>query len=273
MGSNEPLNLPELLRQVAPADVVIFAGGISPSLEGEEMPVSASGFRGGDRVDIQLPAVQRQLLKALKSAGKRVVLVNFSGSAIGLEPEKSSCDAILQAWYPGQAGGTAIARVLYGDYNPAGRLPVTFYRDTLQLPDFQDYSMRGRTYRYLKETPSFAFGHGLSYTTFRYGEGRIEEDALVIPVSNTGTRDGEEVVQLYLQRPDDPEGPQRTLRGFCRIAIAAGETKEVRFPLTEAMFRWWDAASNTVRPLSGQFTLLYGGSSERSQLKSLPILR
>ena len=267
------LSMPQLLKQLAPADVVLFAGGISPKLEGEEMKVSVPGFKGGDRIDIQLPAVQRCLLKALRAAGKRVVMVNFSGSAIGLEPEKSSCDAILQAWYPGQAGGTAIAQVLYGEYNPAGRLPVTFYKDTLQLPDFQDYAMKGRTYRYLQSTPSFAFGHGLSYTTFRYDDARVVDGELVVPVSNVGQRDGEEVVQLYLQRPDDPEGPQLTLRGFRRVFIAAGETKGVRFPLTEETFRWWDAASNTVRPLEGKFRLLYGGTSERSQLKALDFQR
>lgn len=273
LGSNQTIDIPQLLRQLAPADVVVFAGGITPLLEGEEMPVSASGFRGGDREDIQLPAVQRRLLKALKGAGKRVVLVNFSGSAIGLEPEKSSCDAILQAWYPGQAGGTAIAQVLYGDYNPAGRLPVTFYKDTLQLPDFQDYSMKGRTYRYMKATPSFTFGHGLSYTTFRYDDARVVDGVLVVPVSNVGQLDGEEVVQLYLQRPDDKEGPQLSLRGFRRVKLAAGETKGVSFPLSDETFRWWDEASNTMRPLSGTYILFYGGSSERAQLKSLSVTR
>ena len=148
-------------------DVVVFAGGISPQLEGEEMPVSVPGFSGGDRTSIALPAIQGQILKALHDAGKKVVLVNFSGSAIGLEEEAQWCDAILQAWYPGQEGGTAVADVLYGDVNPSGKLPVTFYKDVSQLPDVEDYNMEGHTYRYFRGEPQWPFGFGLSYTTFR----------------------------------------------------------------------------------------------------------
>lgn len=268
LGEQRALDIPALLGRIGQADVVVFAGGISPNLEGEEMAVSAPGFRGGDRTDIQLPAVQRELLAALKAAGKRTVFVNFSGSAVGLQPETEHCDAILQAWYPGQAGGTAVADVLFGDYNPAGRLPVTFYRDTLQLPDFQDYSMRGRTYRYMQQRPLFAFGHGLSYTTFAYGEPSVKKGILRFSVTNTGDRAGEEVVQLYLQRPDDPDGPVKTLRGFRRLFLPAGESVTVSFPLTSELFEWWDASSNTVRPLPGTYRLLYGGSSEDEKLKS-----
>ncbi|MBQ8593808.1 MAG: glycoside hydrolase family 3 C-terminal domain-containing protein [Bacteroidaceae bacterium] len=270
MGFGQPVNTQKLLKQLEKADVVIFAGGIAPSLEGEEMPVSAPGFKGGDRIDIQLPAIQRQVLAALKHAGKKVVFVNYSGSAMGLLPESNNCDAILQAWYPGQAGGTAVCDVLFGNYNPAGRLPVTFYTDTLQLPDFQDYSMKGRTYRYMNDKPLYPFGHGLSYTTFAYGKANVADGKLEIPVTNTGERDGQEVVQLYLNRPDDKEGPKKTLRGFKRVTIPAGETRTVTFTLDDETFNWWDAASNAVRPLAGEYLLMYGGSSDDAALTTIP---
>ena len=269
MEQTKPLDAASLLKQVDHADVVIFAGGISPLLEGEEMKVNVQGFKGGDRTDIELPAIQRQLLKALKAAGKKVVFVNFSGSAVGLEPETQTCDAILQAWYPGEAGGTAVADVLYGDYNPAGRLPVTFYKNVGQLPDYEDYSMKGRTYRYFEGTPLFPFGHGLSYTTFAYGKAEVKDGCLLVPVTNTGSMDGDEVVQLYLNRPDDANGPRKTLRAFKRVHIPAGTTRTVSLPLTEETFNWWDTATNTVHPLKGSYKLLYGGSSDDRALQTM----
>ena len=269
MKQMKPLDAASLLKQVGRADVVVFAGGISPLLEGEEMKVNVQGFKGGDRTDIELPAIQRQLLRALKAAGKKVVFVNFSGSAVGLEPETQTCDAILQAWYPGEAGGTAVADVLYGDYNPAGRLPVTFYKNVGQLPDFQDYSMKGRTYRYFEGTPLFPFGHGLSYTTFAYGKAEVKDGCLLVPVINTGCMDGDEVVQLYLNRPDDANGPRKTLRAFKRVHIPAGATRTVSLPLTEETFNWWDTATNTVHPLKGSYKLLYGGSSDDRALQTM----
>lgn len=269
MEQTKPLDAASLLKQVDHADVVIFAGGISPLLEGEEMKVNVQGFKGGDRTDIELPAIQRQLLKALKAAGKKVVFVNFSGSAVGLEPETQTCDAILQAWHPGEAGGTAVADVLYGDYNPAGRLPVTFYKNVGQLPDYEDYSMKGRTYRYFEGTPLFPFGHGLSYTTFAYGKAEVKDGCLLVPVTNTGSMDGDEVVQLYLNRPDDANGPRKTLRAFKRVHIPAGATRTVSLPLTEETFNWWDTATNTVHPLKGSYKLLYGGSSDDRALQTM----
>lgn len=269
MEQTKPLDAASLLKQVDHADVVIFAGGISPLLEGEEMKVDVQGFKGGDRTDIELPAVQRQLLKVLKAAGKKVVFVNFSGSAVGLESETQTCDAILQAWYPGEAGGTAVADVLYGDYNPAGRLPVTFYKKVSQLPDYEDYSMKGRTYRYFEGTPLFPFGHGLSYTTFVYGKAEVKDGCLLVPVTNTGSMDGDEVVQLYLNRPDDAGGPRKTLRAFKRVHIPAGATRTVSLPLTEETFNWWDTATNTVHPLKGSYKLLYGGSSDDRALQTM----
>lgn len=157
---------PRLKERLQEASVIIYAGGLSPRLEGEEMPVKVAGFRGGDREIIELPASQRQMLSELKDLGKPVIFVLCTGSAIGLAEDEQHYDALLNAWYPGQAGGQAVADVLFGDYNPAGRLPVTFYKSTDQLPDFQDYSMKGRTYRYMEDPVLYPFGQGLSYTTF-----------------------------------------------------------------------------------------------------------
>ena len=264
-----PNDIQAVINQAAKADVIIYAGGISASLEGEEMDVDAEGFRGGDRTTIELPNVQRKLVKALKATGKPIVFVNFSGCAMGLQPESQICDAILQAWYPGQAGGTAIAEVLFGDYNPAGRLPITFYKKENQLPDFEDYNMQGRTYRYLNYEPLYPFGHGLSYTTFSYSTPFIENGKLKVKVTNSGNYNGDEVIQLYIKRYDDPDGPLKTLRGFQRIHIPAGQTSEVSFPLTSDTFTWWDKDSNTVHPLQGRYKILVGGTSEESLLKSI----
>ena len=264
-----PNDIQAVINQAAKADVIIYAGGISASLEGEEMDVDAEGFRGGDRTTIELPNVQRKLIKALKATGKPIVFVNFSGCAMGLQPESQICDAILQAWYPGQAGGTAIAEVLFGDYNPAGRLPITFYKKDNQLPDFEDYNMQGRTYRYLNYEPLYPFGHGLSYTTFSYSTPFIENGKLKVKVTNSGNYNGDEVIQLDIKRYDDPDGPLKTLRGFQRIHIPAGQTSEVSFPLTSDTFTWWDKDSNTVHPLQGRYKILVGGTSEESLLKSI----
>lgn len=264
-----PNDIQAVINQAAKADVIIYAGGISASLEGEEMDVDAEGFRGGDRTTIELPNVQRKLVKALKATGKPIVFVNFSGCAMGLQPESQICDAILQAWYPGQAGGTAIAEVLFGDYNPAGRLPITFYKKDNQLPDFEDYNMQGRTYRYLNYEPLYPFGHGLSYTTFSYSTPFIENGKLKVKVTNSGNYNGDEVIQLYIKRYDDPDGLLKTLRGFQRIHIPAGQTSEVSFPLTSDTFTWWDKDSNTVHPLQGRYKILVGGTSEESLLKSI----
>ena len=256
-------SLQSILRRLDGIETVVFAGGISPRLEGEEMAVDVPGFAGGDRTDIGLPAVQRQLLQALHDAGKKVILVNFSGGAMGLEPETESCDAILQAWYPGQDGGTAIADILLGEALPSGKLPVTFYASAQELPDFEDYTMEGHTYRYYRGEPVFAFGHGLSYVEFKYGRAKVRNGELVVPVKNTGRRPATEVVQLYVRREDDEEGPNRTLRGFKRVTIPAGATVQVRFALDDEVFTWWDPETETMRPLPGDYILYYGGSSDR----------
>jgi beta-glucosidase len=275
----DTLDLTAAVKRVTDADIIIFGGGISPKLEGEEMKVEVPGFRGGDRETIELPAVQSKLLALLKKAGKKIVFVNFSGSAIALTAEAGLCDAMLQAWYPGQAGGTAIANVLFGTVNPAGRLPITFYRSTAQLPDFEDYSMKGRTYRYMTQAPLFAFGHGLSYSTFAYGDATLDNAVmragetltLSVPVSNTGTRDGEEVVQVYLRRIDDVDGPSHTLRAFKRLPLKAGETGTASFALDGESFNWFDTATNTIRPVEGKYEILYGGTSDIKQLKRLNV--
>ena len=279
MGYYVPVDLQKNINAVKDADVVIFAGGISPSLEGEEMSVKIPGFKGGDRTNIELPDIQREFIKKLKAAGKKIVYVNFSGSAMGLVPESQNCDAIIQAWYPGQAGGQAVADVIMGKYNPAGRLPVTFYKNVEQLPDFEDYSMKGRTYRYMIEKPLFCFGHGLSYTTFEYGNATVSSNTLdkddkiklTIPVKNTGKMDGEEVVQVYLKYNNDKEGPSHALRGFKRMEIEKGETEELEITLEREDFEWFDTQNNTMRALEGEYTIYYGGTSDISKLKKLSV--
>lgn len=257
----------EVLKAVGDCDVVVFAGGISPTLEGEEMDVKIPGFAGGDRTSIELPQVQRDLIKALHDAGRKVVLVNFSGSAMGLVPEVVNCDAILQAWYPGQEGGKAVADVLYGRYNPSGKLPLTFYKSVDQLPDFEDYNMAGHTYRYFKGEPLFRFGYGQSYTTFSFGKLRLRRHKAVIKVRNTGAVDGEEVVQLYVRNPGDTDGPSLTLRGFQRVSVPAGKTVKVEFPLSWRTFEWWSKENNRMESVSGKYEVLVGNSSDVRDLK------
>ena len=274
-GKELDIDFSGLIQQLQGIDVVVFAGGLSTLLEGEEMPVSFPGFKGGDRTDIQLPEVQRNCLKALKAAGKKVIFVNCSGSAIGLAPETASCDAILQAWYGGESGGQAVADVLFGDYNPSGKLPVTFYRDTTQLADFEEYSMKGRTYRYLTSDPVFPFGFGLSYTSFNIGEAQLSKHAvkngeateLKVPVSNTGARNGTEIVQAYVRKVNDANGPLNTLRGFQRIEIPAGKTVNATIHLPYSSFEFYDEASMRMAVTPGEYEIWYGASSAAKDLK------
>ena len=259
--SLEKPNVKAVLNQLKDIDIVVFAGGISPELEGEEMDVPMPGFKGGDRTSIELPQVQRDLIAALKAAGKKVVLVNFSGSALGLVPESENCEAILQVWYPGEEGGSAITEMLMGDAVPSGKLPLTFYKSVEQLPDFEDYSMNNRTYRYFEGEPLFPFGFGLSYTTFEYGEASVEDGNLVVPVTNTGHVAAQEVVQLYTRLKTDSEGPLKSLRGFSRVTVPAGKTIQVAFPLTDEVFLSWNAGKKDMVPTAGEWELLYGGNS------------
>lgn len=274
VGTEHPIDYQAIIRKLQGIRKVVFVGGISAALEGEEMPVDIDGFKGGDRTNIELPKVQRDFLRALHEAGKTVVFVNCSGSAIALEPEMETCDAILQAWYAGQEGGTAVSDVLFGTVNPSGKLPVTFYKRTDQLPDYEDYSMRGRTYRYFSD-PLFAFGYGLSYTTFRFGRARAEAAEggyrLSVPLTNTGTRPGEEVVQVYIRRVADANGPLKSLRAFRRVALKAGESTTVEIPLSRKSFECFDESTNTMRTLPGDYELMYGNSSRPEDLQTLTV--
>ena len=266
-----PIDYQQIIAQLKGIDKVIFCGGISAALEGEEMPVQIEGFKGGDRTSIELPKVQRNFLKALKEAGKQVVFVNCSGSAIALTPETETCDAIVQAWYAGQEGGTAIADVLFGECNPSGKLSVTFYKNDSQLPDFEDYSMKGRTYRYFND-PLFAFGYGLSYTTFEIGEAKMQgKESITIPVTNTGKRNGTETVQVYIRNLGDAEGPLKSLRAFQRVNVKAGETVTATLKLDANAFEFWDPETNTMRTKPGKYEILYGNSSMDKDLKKMTI--
>ena len=272
VAKEQPIDYAAAIARLRNIDKVIFVGGISPALEGEEMPVNIEGFKGGDRTNIELPRVQRDFLKALKNAGKTVIFVCCSGSAIALLPETSTCDAIVQAWYAGQEGGTAIADILFGDVNPSGKLPVTFYKSTEQLPDYDDYSMKGRTYRYFDDA-LFAFGYGLSYTTFAFGNPSYTNDKMTVDVTNTGSLEGTEVVQLYVKYLADKEGPSKSLRGFERVTLKPGERKTVTIETSDKTFEWFDTASNTMRPLSGDWQLFVGNSSDGKCLQTLTVRR
>ena len=266
-----PIDYQQIIAQLKGINKVVFCGGISAALEGEEMPVQIEGFKGGDRTSIELPKVQRNFLKALKEAGKQVIFVNCSGSAIALTPETETCDAIVQAWYAGQEGGNAIADVLFGDCNPSGKLSVTFYKDDSQLPDFEDYSMKGRTYRYFND-PLFAFGYGLSYTNFEIGEAKMQgKESIIIPVTNVGNCAGTETVQVYIRNLSDAEGPLKSLRAFQRVDVKKGETVNVTLKLDEKSFEFWDPETNTMRTKPGKYEILYGNSSMDKDLKKMTI--
>ena len=260
----------ELLAQVGDAETIIFIGGISPRLEGEEMRVSEPGFRGGDRTSIELPQAQRDVLRWLHEAEKKVIFVNCSGGAVAMVPELETCDAILQWWYAGEQGGTALADVLTGRYNPSGKLPVTFYKSTDDLPDFLDYTMKNRTYRYFTGEPLFPFGHGLSYTTFKFSKPSVSVSGnnvvVSVKVRNTGKQDGIETVQLYFRRTADTDGPQKTLCGYQQVNLKVGEERMVTITLPRKNLETWDAKSNTMRFVPGQYQLMVGSSSDDAKL-------
>jgi beta-glucosidase len=280
LGKELDVTYDEIIENLGGIETVIYVGGLSTLLEGEEMPVNYPGFKGGDRTNIELPAVQRAFLKALKEAGKTVVYVNNSGSAIALTPETESADAILQAWYPGESGGQAVADVLFGDYNPSGRLPVTFYKHSDQLPDIEDYDMEGRTYRYLEsEEALFPFGFGLSYTTFEIGEAEASKSSitpdetvwLTIPVTNTGDMAGTEIVQVYVRKVNDVDGPIKTLKGFERVELNSGKTADVVIELPPSSFEFYDWKQREMAVTPGTYEVLYGNSSANEDLKKLTI--
>jgi len=277
-GSNQPT--PEMLVQAVAAaqsaDVVIYVGGIDASLEQEEGKVDYQGFNRGDRTRIELPPVQTDLLKALQAAGKPVVFVNCSGSAIAMPWAVENLPAIVQAWYPGEQGGRAVAEVLFGDVNPAGRLPVTFYRSTGDLPAFDDYSMSNRTYRYFGGTPEFAFGHGLSYTKFDYSRptlnrpvfGSNDTVRVSFTLKNSGPRAGDEVAQIYFQHVHSavPQ-PKLALCGFARVHLLSNQAAHVAVEIPAARFRYWDTAKKQYVVEAGDYKLLVGGTSDDIRLQ------
>ena len=259
----------QLLAQIGETETVIFVGGISPSLEGEEMRVSEPGFRGGDRESIELPQAQRDILAMLHKAGKRVIFVNCSGSAMGLVPELESCDAILQWWYAGEQGGKALAEVLFGDRNPSGKLPITFYKSANDLPDFLDYTMKNRTYRYFQGEALFPFGYGLSYTSFDLGKPTYSNNKVRVNVKNTGTCEGLETVQVYIRRIADTNGPLKSLRAYSQVSLTPGEAKTLSIPLPRERFEGWDEKTNTMRVVPGKYEVMVGTSSADKDLQKI----
>jgi beta-glucosidase len=256
----------DLANEVKVADAIIIIGGISARMEGE----------GGDKQTIELPKVQQLLLQAMHKTGKPVIFVNCSGSAIAFGAVEGQYDALLQAWYPGQGGAKALAEVLFGDYNPGGKLPVTFYRSNDDLPDFMDYSMKNRTYRYFTGQPQYAFGYGLSYTTFATGLGKLSAKSMkkngkvtvTVPVTNTGKREGTETVQVYVKRLGDEGAPLKALKGFQKLSLKPGETKQAVISLDGEAFEYYDEAIDELSVKPGQYKILYGTSSLDKDLQS-----
>jgi beta-glucosidase len=261
------------------ADVVVYVGGLNSTLEREEKFVPFDGFQGGDRTRIELSAVQEELLQALHATGKPVIFVNCSGSAIAMPWEAKKLPAILQAWYPGQAGGRAVAEILFGDVNPSGRLPVTFYRSTEDLPEFVDYSMDNRTYRYFRGKPLFAFGHGLSFTKFKYESARLDRAEagpadtvrVSLNVVNTGSRGGDEVVQVYFRHVKSavPQARQ-ALCGFRRVTVPRSQSAPLEIEIPIAQFRYWDEVKKQYTVEPGKYELLVAAASDDIRAK-LPL--
>ncbi|MDO5442593.1 MAG: glycoside hydrolase family 3 C-terminal domain-containing protein [Bacteroidia bacterium] len=256
-----------LADQVKDAEAIVIVGGISASYEGE----------GGDRSQIALPVVQQRLLQAMHATGKPVVFVSCSGSAIAFGNVEDQYDALLQAWYGGQAGAAGLADVLFGDYNPSGKLPVTFYASDDQLPDFLDYNMEGRTYRYFHGEPLYAFGYGLSYTTFEYGDAKLSKSSIkagakvdiTIPVKNTGSVAGEEIVEVYVKALDNPDAPIKSLKGFDKVSIEPGASASVKITLEPGAFEFYDESIDELSVRPGKYQILYGSSSRDCDLKAL----
>ena len=269
----------EALDAAAKADVIVFCGGISSDLEGEEMGIEIDGFTHGDRTNINLPKIQEDLLKELHNIGKPIIYINFSGSAIALNWENENLPAIVQAFYPGEATGTSLTKLLFGEFNPSGRLPITFYKSIDQLPDFKNYEMAGRTYRFFKGEPLYPFGYGLSYTTFSYdnlnlSENQIRTGDLVdvsVDVTNSGKIKGDEIVQLYIRHNNAEETrPGIELKDFIRITLESGQTRTVKFTVDKSKLAYMDYdMKDTVEP--GAFDICIGKSSSNFIKKTLTI--
>ncbi len=272
--------LPEALNIAKGADLVVAMLGLSPDLEGEEMPVKLPGFAGGDRTDINLPASQAALLDGLIASGKPLVVILLNGSAIAINTADARANAVLEAWYPGEAGSQALADTLVGKNNPSGRLPVTFYKSESDLPGFEDYSMKNRTYRYFTGTPLYGFGYGLSYTKFAYSglklsTGRLSAgDSLTaeVTVKNTGKVAGDEVAELYLLPPAEGNGglsPKQQLEGFQRVMLKPGESRKISFTLSPRQPSEVDAqGTRAVQP--GMYAIAVGGSQPKDPKAPTP---
>ena len=257
---------------------MIFVGGISARLEGEEMGrrVNFDGFLGGDRTKIELPQVQTDLMKALAATGKPVILVNCSGSPMAMPWESQHLPAILQAWYPGEQGGRAVGEIIFGDVNPSGHLPLTFYASTADLPDFEDYSMSNRTYRYFNGKPEFAFGHGLSYTKFKFQDGELQSKTIPaagslevsFTVKNTGKLDGDEVAQIYFRHvSSNVPQPRLALCGFARVHLRQGEAQRITVEIPSKRLRYWDTQRKQYVVDAGDYQILIGAASDDIRLK------
>lgn len=259
------------------ADVVIFAGGISPRLEGEALQVSVDGFNGGDKTDLDLPAVQRALLKELKRTGKPVVLVLMNGSALSISRENENIDGIIEGWYGGEAAGQAIAEVLFGDYNPAGRLPISFYKTINDIPAFDDYTMKGKTYRYCSKPVLYPFGYGLSYTKFSYSNLKLSSAVLndkievTATVKNSGDMDGDEVVQLYIHQQG--QDAIKELKGYQRVHLKKGESKQLVFLLKPEDILHYSTQKDDLAVLPGRVEVMIGASSQDIRLRSAFFLK
>jgi beta-glucosidase len=247
-------------QQIAKCDLVIFVGGLSPELEGEELKVELEGFHGGDRTSIELPQIQRDMMEKFKKMGKPIVFVLCSGGAVALDWEDQNAEAVLAAWYGGQAAGTAVADVLFGDVNPSGKLPVTFYSSKNTLPPFENYDMKGRTYRFMTEDPLYPFGYGLSYTDFKYTDGKYDPRTRIFSyqIYNTGERDGDEVAQLYLTNKNDTRNLQKSLVGFERVTIPAGQSVWVSFTIDDEFFQTFVEERQQFEHHGGDFEFRYG---------------
>ncbi len=266
-----------IVQEASAADLIVFVGGISPLLEGEDGDIkeTGTGFLGGDRTTILLPKVQTDLMKQLKASGKPLIFVNMSGSAMGMEWEAANANAILQAWYGGQAAGTAIADVLFGNYNPSGRLPVTFYKSENDLPAFSDYSMNNRTYRYFKGEALYPFGYGLSYTTFAYKFNKplkktyttTETINVTVDITNTGKLSGDEVTQVYIQYPDAPDMPLKEMKAFKRVTINKGKTQTVSVAIPVTSLVKWNEAKHAVEVPKGAYQLFMGSNAMDKKLQ------
>ena len=275
-GAKPVTNFSAAVAAAKSADVVIYVGGLDATLEREENKgLNMQGFFGGDRTAIELPQPQEALLRALFAVGKPVVFVNCSGSAIAMPWAEKNLPAIVQAWYPGQAGGRAVAEVLFGEQNPSGKLPVTFYASTKDLPPFDDYAMSNRTYRYFTGKPLFAFGHGLSYTTFKFADARLVESKIAtggkiqlsFTVKNSGKRNGEEVAQVYFRHVHSAVAqPLKSLCGFQRVSVDAGKAAEVNMEIAASQLRYWVATKKSYVVEPGEYELLIGGASDEADL-------